>query len=83
MQNIYDLCCRYEGRDVRINCRDGRVHAGRITRVDRENVWILPQEKHGGCYGYGLFGGWGGNGNGYPVALGAIAGIILASAFFW
>ena len=80
--NLYNVCCRYHGKTVRITCRDGRVHTGTITRTNRDMVWIQPTGNLGG-YGYG-FGGYGGNGRfGYGIALGAIAGIVLASAFFW
>ena len=81
--NFYDLCCRYHGKEVRITCRDGRVHRGEITRVTRDMVWIRPA---GGLGGYGLgFDGWGfgGFGIGFGIALGTITGIALASAFFW
>ena len=61
---------------------------GTITNVDRKHVWIMPDNKYGG-YGLGYWGGfgpgygYGGSGFGYGVALGAITGIILTSAFFW
>ncbi|QUW23551.1 hypothetical protein JSQ81_08635 [Sporosarcina sp. Marseille-Q4063] len=81
--NFYDLCCRYHGRNVRITCRDGRVHRGEITRVTRDMVWIRPTEGLGG-YGLGFGGfGFGGFRFGFGIALGAITGIALASAFFW
>lgn len=83
--DFYDLCCRYHGRTVRITCRDGSVHVGEITRIRRDMVWIRPAEGLGG-YGLG-FGGFGGYGRfggfGIGIALGAITGIALASAFFW
>lgn len=65
---------------MRITCSDGRVHVGEITRINRQTVWIRPAGNLGG-YGNGFFGGNGGFG--YGVALGAITGIVLASAFFW
>jgi len=78
--NVYNLCCRYHGQTVRITCSDGRVHVGEITRINRHTVWIRPT---GGLCGYG-YGYYGRNrGFGYGVALGAITGIILATAFFW
>ncbi|MBO1913623.1 hypothetical protein [Sporosarcina sp. 6E9] len=81
--NYYNLCCRYHGRNVRITCRDGRVHRGEITRVTRDMVWIRPAEGLGG-YGLGFGGfGFGGFRYGFGIALGAITGIALASAFFW
>ncbi|WP_172373310.1 hypothetical protein [Sporosarcina jiandibaonis] len=79
--NFYDLCRRYHGRNVRITCRDGRVYRGEITRVTRDMVWIRPFDGLGG-YGLG-FGGFGFGGFGIGIALGAITGIVLASAFFW
>jgi len=90
MNQIYDQCCRFHGRTVRITCNDGRVHVGEITRVNRDMVWIRPTGGLGG-YGLGFFGGgfgfrrgFGrGFGIGFGIALGAITGIALASAFFW
>lgn len=85
--NVYDLCCRYHGQRVRITCQDGSQHVGKITRVDRDIVWMQPDEDLGG-YGLGFFGGFG-DGRfrtrrfGIGFALGAITGIVLASAFFW
>jgi hypothetical protein len=48
---LYDLCCRYHRKGVRITQHDGRVHVGTITRVSRDKVWIMPS---GGYGGYGL-----------------------------
>lgn len=78
---LYNLCCKYHGKRVRIVDREGRVHHGEVTRVSRNMVWIRPNEDLGG-YGLGFF-GFGGYGFGYGIALGAIAGIALATAFFW
>jgi hypothetical protein len=93
-QDMYGLCCRYEGKVVRINEHGGRVHMGRITRVSPNRVYIQPMGPRGGLGGYGYgFGGYGGYGGfggyggygygGYGIALGAIAGIALAGLFFW
>lgn len=78
--DLYNQCCSYHGQRVRITCRDGRVHVGEITRVSRNTVWIRPDDEFGG-YGLGFFGE--GFGFGFGIALGAITGIALASAFFW
>lgn len=82
--NLYNQCCRFHGQRVRVTCNDGRVHVGEITRVSRNMVWIRPEENLGG-YGLGFFGGYGESGFrfGFGIALGAITGIALASAFFW
>ncbi|KIL45378.1 hypothetical protein [Jeotgalibacillus soli] len=81
--NVYNLCCRYQGKVVRIQDRNGRVHVGEITRVSRDRVWIRPVRNQGG-YGYGWYGyGYGYGGFGYGIALGAITGIALAAALFW
>ncbi|KOO48085.1 hypothetical protein AMD00_21050 [Viridibacillus arvi] len=87
--SIYNQCCNHHGKIVRITCHDGRVHVGRITRVERDMVWIQPNRGLGG-FGLGFFGdgfGFGGFrtgfGTGFGIALGAIAGIALVSAFFW
>lgn len=80
--NVYDLCCKYHGRVVRVTDRTGRVHVGEITRVNRSMVWIRPTSNIGG-YGYGFYGGYGYRGFGVGIALGAITGIVLASAFLW
>lgn len=78
--NFYQLCCQHTGKNVRITCRDGKVHTGRITRVTKDHVWIRPAGGLGG-FGYGFYGGYG-YGYGYPIALAAVAGFALASAFF-
>lgn len=81
--DAYNLCRRYQGRNVRIKCKDGTVHVGEITRLSPNMVWIRPHNRMGG-YGLGF---WGFNrfrpGFGIGIALGAIIGIGLASAFFW
>ncbi|MFZ3589595.1 hypothetical protein ACOI1C_09990 [Bacillus sp. DJP31] len=97
-QDMYGMCCRYQGKTVRINEHNGRNHVGLITRVSRDRVFIEPASQRGGLggYGYGFYGGrYGGYGGGYGgryggygyggygVALGAIAGIALAGLFFW
>jgi hypothetical protein len=89
-ENYYNLCCRYQGRHVRIDDRRGNVHVGRISRVTRSHVFIQPTRHRGnngyGGYGYGGYGGYYGDygyGEGYGLALGAITGIALASLFFW
>lgn len=93
MSRVYNQCCSFHGKTVRINCHDGKVHVGRITRVDRDMVWIQPAGGLGG-FGQGFFGDGGfgfnrgfgfrrGFGFGFGIALGAIAGIALVSAFFW
>ncbi|WP_019415276.1 hypothetical protein [Paenisporosarcina sp. TG20] len=61
--DLYNVCCRYHGKNVRITCRDGRVHMGEITRINKDTVWIRPTGNLGG-YGYGFFGGYG-RGGGY------------------
>jgi hypothetical protein len=80
--SMYSLCCKYHGKHVRLTCHDGRVHIGKITRVTREHVWLQPIGHHGG-FGYGYYGYGRRFGFGIPFALGAIAGVALASAFFW
>lgn len=77
--DMYNLCKQYHGKMVCITDKQGKKHVGRITNVDRRMVYIQPR---GGFGGYG-FGYWGGGGFGYGIALGAIAGIALAGAFFW
>lgn len=79
--DLYNTCCQYHGKRVRIREKCGKMHVGTITRVDRGMVWIMPDRGMGGGYGFGW--GWGGGGFGYGIALGAIAGIALAGAFFW
>ncbi|MBG9455560.1 hypothetical protein ABE61_16185 [Lysinibacillus sphaericus] len=82
--DTYNLCCQYHGKRVRIEERSGRVHYGEITRVDRRQVWILPDRRFGG---YGLGWGWGfggaGAGFGIGIAFGVVAGIALAPLLFW
>ncbi|WP_046174331.1 hypothetical protein [Domibacillus indicus] len=86
--NFYRLCSQHVGRTVKITCHDGKVHTGRITRVTRGHVWLMPSGGPGG-FGYGFYGGYryGGFGYrygfGYPIALAAIAGFALGAALFW
>lgn len=80
-RQIYDLCCRHKDKKVCIIEKSGRRHVGRITRVERDMVWIMPEGGFGG-YGIGYW-GWGGSGLGVGIAIGAIAGIVLANAFWW
>ena len=77
--DMYNLCKQYHGKMVCITDKQGKKHVGRITNVDRQMVYIQPRGRFGG-YGFGY---WGGGGFGYGIALGAIAGIALAGAFFW
>lgn len=78
--NVYNLCCQYHGKRVRITDNQGNVHVGSITKVNRRMVWIQPDERFGGL-GIGY---WGfGSGYGVGIAIGAITGIVLATAFLW
>ena len=79
--DMYNLCKQHQGRMVCITEKCGKKHIGRITNVDQKMVYIQPRRGFGG-YGFGYW-GWGGGGFGYGIALGAIAGIALAGAFFW
>ncbi|KKI88666.1 hypothetical protein WQ54_29550 [Bacillus sp. SA1-12] len=83
-QHYYGLCCRYNGKVVRIHERNGRVHVGRICRVTPNKVFIEPMRQRSG-YGLGFYGGYGYGGYGYPygIGLGFITGIALAGLFFW
>ncbi|MER1987126.1 MAG: hypothetical protein ABS948_14670 [Solibacillus sp.] len=84
----YNLCCQYQGKRVRITDCSGYTHVGCITKVDNRNVWLMPDDAGGYGIGFWGFGGAGfgfggaGLGFGYGIALGAITGIALASAFF-
>ena len=83
--HMYNLCKQHHNKMVCITDKHGNRHIGRITHVDRRMVYIQPRGGFGG-YGFGYwggYGGWGGRGFGYGIALGAIAGIALAGAFFW
>ncbi|MBM7659683.1 hypothetical protein JOC85_000450 [Bacillus mesophilus] len=82
--DIYGLCCRYQGKVVKIREHTGRVHVGKITRVTKTHVYIQPAGGGLGGLGYGFYGGWGWRpGVGYGLALGAITGLALAGLFFW
>ncbi len=83
--DMYNVCKQYHGKMVCITDKQGKRHVGRITNVDQKMVYIQPRGGFGG-YGFGYwggYGGWGRPGFGYGIALGAIAGIALAGAFFW
>ncbi|MED4889554.1 hypothetical protein MKY88_22335 [Lysinibacillus sp. FSL R7-0073] len=79
--DAYNLCCKYHGKRVRISDTSGRVHVGEITRVDRRQVWILPDRRYGG-YGLGFW-GFGRGGFGVGIALGTVLGIALAPIIFF
>lgn len=87
------MCRGHMGKSVVITERCGRVHRGVVDRVDRNYVYLRPMNRGRGIggfgfgyYSYGYGGGYGGGygyGNGARIALGAIAGFALATAFFW
>ncbi|EON71251.1 hypothetical protein [Lysinibacillus sphaericus] len=79
--DAYSLCCKYHGKRVKITDTSGRVHVGEITRVDRKQVWILPDRRYNG-YGLGFW-GFRGSGFGFGIALGTIFGIALAPILFF
>ncbi len=82
-QHYYDLCCRYNGKVVRITDRSGRTHVGRICRVTPNKVFIEPRIQRGGFGFYGPYGyGWG-YGPAYGIGLGFITGIVLGGLLFW
>ncbi|MBU9721868.1 MULTISPECIES: hypothetical protein [Bacillaceae] len=76
----YDICCKHKGKVVRIYDKSGREYVGRIANVDRTYVWLEPVNPSARGFGYGW--GWGG-GFWFPVALAAIGGFALGTAFFW
>ncbi|PGT74842.1 MULTISPECIES: hypothetical protein [Bacillaceae] len=83
-QHYYNLCCRYTGKVVRINDRNGRVHVGRIHRVTPNRVFIQPMVRGGrGGFGYGYYGGGWGWGPAYGIGIGFITGIALAGLLWW
>lgn len=77
----YNVCCSNHGKRVKITCKDGKVHFGTITKIDRDQVWILPDRQFGG-YGLGFW-GFRRPGFGVGIALGLIAGVALAPLFFF
>ncbi|MFS0863270.1 hypothetical protein [Fredinandcohnia sp. 179-A 10B2 NHS] len=85
--NIYDQCCRYQGRVVNIRCRDGNRHSGRIVRVTRRNVYIEPSGPRSlGGFGLGYWGGYYGGGYGYrpyAIPLAFITGLAIGGLLFW
>lgn len=84
--NMYDLCCRYRGKHVRIWDKRGGVHSGRIVHVTRNKVYIQPfMKRNPGGFGFGYYGGYYGGFFGAPfaISLAFIAGIALGGLFFW
>ncbi|WP_059102775.1 hypothetical protein [Shouchella shacheensis] len=90
--NYHNMCKANVGKCVHITEHCGRRHYGRIVDVDDRHVYLTDSRGGsgfsygwgGGWGGYGGYGGWGyGGGRVWPVALGAIGGFALASAFFW
>ncbi|WP_216829119.1 hypothetical protein [Alkalihalobacterium elongatum] len=87
--DYYQMCCKHRGQVVNIFEKCGRRHYGRIVNVDHQYVYIEPVQPRSGGFGgfsYGYYGGyWGYRPWGYgvvPIALAAIGGFALASAFF-
>ncbi|RHW34989.1 hypothetical protein D1B33_13170 [Lysinibacillus yapensis] len=78
-KQVYDMCCRNMGKRAYIMEKNGRKHVGRITKVDRNMVWIMPDRRMGG-YGIGF---WGFGGLGIGIAIGAIVGFALARPYWW
>lgn len=91
--NYYELCSRHIGKEVCIYDKLGRQYVGKIVNVDRRFVYVQPTRRTYRGFGYGYwpgyfgYGGYGYGGYGYggivPIALAAIAGLVLLSAFFW
>ncbi|MBB5174365.1 hypothetical protein [Texcoconibacillus texcoconensis] len=94
-QHVYDFCCKSYGKIVYLREHCGRVHCGRVVAVDPDYVWLepipCPGPGPGPGFGYGFAGGGYGAGGGFgsgggtwfPVALAAVGGFALGSAFFW
>lgn len=93
-RDYYQLCCRHQGRAVRIRDKFGKVHRGIIDRVSPTHVYIRPfgpKNRRGfdyGGFGYGGFGrpfGFGfGFGAAAAIALAAIVAFaVIPFGFFW
>ncbi|HHY22275.1 MAG TPA: DUF1517 domain-containing protein [Bacilli bacterium] len=86
VSRYYDLCCRYRGRYVNIYDHNGVRYYGRIVDVDDEFVWLDGYRRNrirGFGSGFGYYPGWYYPGGFvFPLALGAIGGLALASLFF-
>lgn len=63
----YSLCNKSVGRPVAITTRDGKVHRGIITHVDRNKAYLKPirPTRNLGGFGYGFGPGIGGFGPGF------------------
>ncbi|MBU9713844.1 hypothetical protein [Evansella tamaricis] len=77
----YDLCCKHRGKVVRIYDRSGKEYIGKIANIDKTYVWLEPVHHPPSGFGYGYYGGWGYGW--FPIALAAIGGFALGTAFFW
>ncbi len=83
MSHYYNLCCQHKGKVVTIYEKCGKMHVGKIVHVDHQHVYLEPMTPGVSGYGWG-FGGWGwGYRPWFPIALAAIGGFALGSAFFW
>ncbi|WNF36188.1 hypothetical protein RJD24_17315 [Bacillaceae bacterium IKA-2] len=49
----YHLCCQHQGKVVHIFEKNGKIHHGRIVKVDQEYVWIDPVVTGPRGFGYG------------------------------
>ncbi|MBO9129080.1 hypothetical protein [Bacillus sp. 165] len=55
---LYDVCCRYHGRVVRIEDRSGKVHFGKIVGVTDDSVMFRPLRKKSRMSGGFHYGGY-------------------------
>lgn len=76
---MYHHCIRHVGKPFAIRTRDGFLHRGIITHVNRSHAFLRPFPNRGN-YGYHLFWGFG-LGLGIGIALGAIVSLSLIR--FW
>ncbi|MDC3413277.1 hypothetical protein NC797_17340 [Aquibacillus sp. 3ASR75-11] len=69
LRNIHSQCSNCVGRCVAIRTRNGRIHRGFVTHVNRTHVFVRPIRKApigGYSYGFGGLGhGFGGLGHGF------------------
>ncbi|MBB5173864.1 hypothetical protein [Texcoconibacillus texcoconensis] len=65
----YNFCQQHMGQEVEITDHHGKVHVGKIEKVDRENVYLRTQAPPPTDRGYGMFF--------FPLAVGALVAIPL------
>lgn len=82
--NVYELCCKHQGRVATLHLRGGKTHRGKIVDVTPTHVYLQPiGGRNLGGLGYGFYGGFGFGYRPFAVPLALVTGFALGSLFWW